>query len=332
MTKKAIVIMPDFFNYANNITTELRNRGYDVFLYFEQPKRIKYLFIKNLSRIFHSNLLYRLFNKSLYNKVSKDFSDQKADLFLVIRGNILLPEYIINIKKAFLSSNALSIYYAWDSFSNMNHQGKIGDLFDKKFTFDSVDAYNHRESGWVLLPLFFTNVYSNHSFCSKNVTNYDLCCYGSFSIERYRLINKIKMNNSNLRILGKLYLDKKLLFFKRIMDSEYRNLDMSIITNKQFSELDIIDMVNECKAVLDIASSSQTGLTMRTIETLALGKKLVTNNNHITEYDFYDMNSVFILDNNNLNIPYAWFNEEFNVDNNVIHQYSLECWISKLLN
>jgi hypothetical protein len=47
--------------------------------------------------------------------------------------------------------------------------------------------------------------------------------------------------------------------------------------------------------VIDICNSYQNGLTMRTIEAVGLRKKIVTNNNNISQYPFYHPNNVLLI-------------------------------------
>ena len=69
-----------------------------------------------------------------------------------------------------------------------------------------------------------------------------------------------------------------------------------------------MDVVRSSRAVLDIQHFKQTGLTMRTLETLGAGKKLITTNPDVKEYDFYDEGRVMTIDRAN---PAAALNLEF---------------------
>ena len=46
--------------------------------------------------------------------------------------------------------------------------------------------------------------------------------------------------------------------------------------------------MKDCHAVLDIEHPKQVGLTMRTFEVLASGRKLITTNRSIINHEFYD--------------------------------------------
>jgi hypothetical protein len=55
--------------------------------------------------------------------------------------------------------------------------------------------------------------------------------------------------------------------------------------------------------VLDVNHSAQTGLTMRSIETIGARKKLITTNREVEEYDFYDPTRIHVIDPEHLDVP-----------------------------
>jgi hypothetical protein len=101
------------------------------------------------------------------------------------------------------------------------------------------------------------------------------------------------------------------------------------------SAAEIVDVVRSSRAVLDIQHFKQTGLTMRTLETLGAGKKLITTNPDVKEYDFYDRGRVMVIDRSN---PAAALNLEFfreddrKVSELVIDSYSIGSWLKDILN
>ncbi len=55
--------------------------------------------------------------------------------------------------------------------------------------------------------------------------------------------------------------------------------------------------VNASGVLLDVNQKGQQALTMRVMEAIYFSKKLITNNSHVAEYDFYDKNNIYILPN-----------------------------------
>jgi hypothetical protein len=89
---------------------------------------------------------------------------------------------------------------------------------------------------------------------------------------------------------------------------------------------------NESAAILDIEHPNQSGLTMRTFEVIASGKKLVTTNKKIVEHDFYEPARICVIDRESPRIP-----EEFlevptpSLSDEFIAYHSLRGWVSDIL-
>ena len=83
------------------------------------------------------------------------------------------------------------------------------------------------------------------------------------------------------------------------------------------------------KCIIDINHPNQTGLTMRTIETLGNGKRLITTNHHIKNESFYNEKMILVIDRTNIQIPVEFFldhNHTLNID-----ELEISNWIKKLL-
>lgn len=58
-----------------------------------------------------------------------------------------------------------------------------------------------------------------------------------------------------------------------------------------------IKQIEKTRVICEVVQDGQTGLTIRAMEALFFGKKLITNNSSITEYDFYNPNNIFVFNN-----------------------------------
>lgn len=57
-----------------------------------------------------------------------------------------------------------------------------------------------------------------------------------------------------------------------------------------------IDMIETSVAVFDFANHQQSGYTMRTMENLCAGKKIITGNHHIVNEPFYSPDRILVFD------------------------------------
>lgn len=94
--------------------------------------------------------------------------------------------------------------------------------------------------------------------------------------------------------------DFKLLEDRHSKFDDHTILKGSVISHP-ISYSDTLGYLENTNCILDILQPDQSGVTIRSMEALFYGKKLITNNPNIKEEDFYDPNRIFILgeDNNN---------------------------------
>ena len=84
---------------------------------------------------------------------------------------------------------------------------------------------------------------------------------------------------------------------------------------------------------LDFPKDGQTGLTMRTIESMGVHTKLITTNKEILNYDFYNPNNIYILDLDDMRLPdNSFFNTKYEeINENIFNKYNIETWMDELL-
>ena len=86
--------------------------------------------------------------------------------------------------------------------------------------------------------------------------------------------------------------------------------------------------------MLDVNHSAQTGLTMRTIETIGAQRKLITSNRHVVDYPFYDPTRILLMD---VGAPSARAIREFlevpgqPIDPDLLECYSVDHWVGEII-
>lgn len=326
--QKVLLIMPDFYSYSIEIIQVLEKMKFDVTCVYEEPQRIAFLILKKINRVLGNNRGYFVWNKVLWKKIY--CKGTKYDYLIVIRGNIIRNSLIGRIKKELLTDKSHTVYYTWDSLEYLVHKGGLADAFDTAFSFDRRDVQKHRK--YKLLPLFYLGKFVNDNALGNNLIEYDLCSIASFNIFRYRELKKIVKYNPNLRIYIQLYIDKKLYNYKKREDKEFADIDESYIT---FTPLGIDEVVQYCarsRAILDITDEKQVGLSMRTIESVSMKKKLITNNKDIIHYNFFSEDNVMLIDKEQgYQINAEWLTGNYKIDESIWRSYSVENWVKTLV-
>jgi hypothetical protein len=80
--------------------------------------------------------------------------------------------------------------------------------------------------------------------------------------------------------------------------------------------------------LVDVQQKNQDGLTFRIFEALGYKKKLITNNQDIVTYDFYNPNNIFVISESNYEVPSSFFETDFvEIDSDILSKYKLDNWI-----
>jgi len=319
--KNILLFVPDGRgNYGSAIEKHLIERGAKVYIYDERPSK------KSLSKIANrlfSNYLEPL-NKRYFRQIINNLVDIHFDYVLFIRGEVLTNE-ILNLFRNKLNANKY-ILYLWDSLKN-NDKRNVFKSFDDVFSFDRIDCEVHNIK---FRPLFFTESYDQriHNY-TKDI---DVLFIGTLHSNRYCFISEVKSTLScfNLVSYFYLYLQTPLLFYK--LKFKYKCMRSAKIEEINFKPLPmnaVAEQMLKSKVTLDLQSPSQSGLTMRTIEALGSGTKLVTTNSDIIHYDFYNKENILVLRNGIDELNANFFSSNYRLYGNEIYEkYSLKGWIN----
>ncbi len=269
---------------------------------------------------------FEAYKEAYYNSVllKKGF-----DLILVRQGDQIKPELYERLR--IINPNAKFINFHWDSLkpgAGYNYRPIIR-YFDSVYSFDYKDCSMHKEISY--LPLFYVDDYAE--FREKNTIDqyeFDILFVGSWrNKERYDLIKlteKLAKQNQ-MKFYYYLYFS-----FKSQIELFKKGIIAKKSTSRLLSTKEILQFFSISNTVIDFPSSFQTGLTMRTFETLAAGKKLITTNKNIINEPFYDPQYINLVDIDNFKLDVDFIkNKPATSITEILKNYSLESYIYKLL-
>lgn len=312
MKKNLLFVCPKFYNYHLLIINNLIEKGYDVtFLPDLAEDKFIFTFYKKFRWI--KKIIHYRFNNIVMRYVQKN---EYAVIF-IIKGKLFSESLIYKLNQINNYNNSYKIMYQWDSDSSSNYSRLIK-YFDKVLTFDPNDSVKLNIE---YLPLF----------CSQKIKEnveekYDILLISSYSKERYLFTREIINNSafSDYRINIFIY-QPFLSYIKSLIIKEY--LPLKYISFSKISIQKYFDELSRTIAVLDITHSHQSGLSMRTIETLVNKKKLYTNNKHIVNETFYNSSQIKVYENSN-----EIFNKEFLNQNDYNNSNLKELYLSNWIN
>jgi hypothetical protein len=75
----------------------------------------------------------------------------------------------------------------------------------------------------------------------------------------------------------------------------------------------------------------QYGLSFRVFEAMSLEKKIITDNEAIKGYDFYNPNNILILNENISNLDKSFFETPYEkIPKEIYYRYTLDHWVNKV--
>ena len=316
--KRILFIGPVFYTYHTNIVSELESLGMNVDFFAERSYSVYYEFSKKISKKLYKYNINRHLDNILKN-IKDDY-----DYFLLIRGEIITTEFIDRIRN--YNQTAKFIMYQWDTSTANKNFLKTMYKFDKIITFDRDDAKKYSLD---YLPLFYIDMYKNLKLNSQRI--YDIIFYGGYHTDRLKILKKIDKECNRLNLKFKYHLViAPIPFLKRLLTNKIKLNELKYISFKNVTTSEILKNYKISKAVIDIEFSGQNGSTIRTVETLASGLKLITTNKKIKHEIFYDCAYINVIDKNNPKIDINFFETVSKTKNNM-EEYSINSWLLNIL-
>ncbi|WP_259067111.1 hypothetical protein HDF24_19875 [Mucilaginibacter sp. X4EP1] len=284
--KLVLFICPAFFGYEVSIKKALEDAGLEVDFFDERVSNNS--FLKAIFRV-KKELLEYVINK-YYNDILKNIASKKYDYFLLIKGEVIPENFIVQFKK--INPKAKLIFYTYDSFNN-NNKNSIFILkhFNKCYSFDFEDVKNN--PSLKLKHLFYTEEYIKQP--DKLEKSYDISFVGTVHSSRYLTVNKL-FNNFDRKYIF-FYMPAKWFFLlQKLLEKSYRKIKWSEIRFEKISKTQVANIFKISESVFDLQRFGQTGLTMRTFEVLASGAILITTNPNIKQVEFYNPDRIIVLE------------------------------------
>ncbi|MCA5918297.1 hypothetical protein LES60_05735 [Pectobacterium brasiliense] len=318
--KKIVLFCPNFFSYDKKIREELESLGANVVLYDDRPSNS--VIVKSLIRL-RINFLIQFFINRYYDFIMKNMESFRPDYVLFVNPETPNRSILERMKGKFKETSF--ILYMWDSVANKKGILQYKHLFDQCFTFDQKDAEN---LDFNFLPLFYSNQYTEITR-SKEKPVYDMCFIGTIHSQRMRLVNKvIKVSNATNPFVYFYCPSIFVFFYKKYISKELSDVDLKQVSFIPMSSEHVLDIIRKSKCIVDIPHSAQRGLTMRTIEMLGAGKKIITTNEHIKNYDFFLKDNVYVLSDENNDELKGFLSKDYcDLSFDIYYKYSLRSWL-----
>ena len=289
MSQNLLFIGPVFNSYHKIIFKTIKDSGkYDNVYFLHECPLYSLALFGFITSIFPSikPLLIKHFNKLILKCVKK----RSIDSIFIIRGEYVKKETIDECYS--LNPNLTMTAYNWDSIKNNSNFRIFLCPRVEAYTFDPGDANTEKNIHY--LPLFSSWKETGYNISTYRKI-YDISFVGGYREDgRMDYLSEMRALCERNKMI--MFTHCFIRFGAYLKNRKRFNIKYQDITFEKMAYQKYLECVQKSKAVLDIQSSTQTGLTMRTMEVLSLGVKLVTTNKSIIKSEFYNENLVYVID------------------------------------
>jgi len=115
--------------------------------------------------------------------------------------------------------------------------------------------------------------------------------------------------------------------FMIVQDKGKRYEKDSLTIKKILPYQDILEYIKGSRCIVDIAAEGQSGMTVRILEAVFYGKKLITNHQDVMNTGMYHENNIYILDHSKYSLEEFAALSPVPYDPEILQQYSYEAWL-----
>jgi len=309
--KKITIIGPKAYGYTSYIhSVLLRFSDVDSHLIFIDQTAFKYKNFFQRIEFFFLKILFKkkikrvYLNNSIMGQVEK-FG--KQDYIFIIRPDELYDETLKFLSKK--AENFVGFYY--DSTRRLPRKVEIISFFDTLYSYDKEDVEKY--------DLKFL---TNYIFEESKADTYEYLFFN---------ISSMDFRFPSLEAIAK-YIDEKKWSKQLLVYTQGNDVSDCLTILKEKKEVsEVSELIKKCKIIVEIQRNDQTGLSFRAFEALGHRKKLITTNDDIVNYDFYNPQNILVIDENNIEIPDSFVNLPYvEVAPEILNKYKIENWVKPI--
>ena len=228
---------------------------------------------------------------------------------ILVFDPLITEEYLCWLKQTFPKAQLNFVY--------RNLIGKAKHLLPDQIPSDwRIWTYDDRDAKQYGLRLYHVNAYFKTFLKAKEKPEYDVLFVGKDKGRGdYLLQLKGKMEAMGLRTMFLIASDGR--FSRR---KHYHQ--------KQIPYRELVDLIVRSRSILNVALEGQEGMTIRDLESMFFGVKLLTTNKNAVTFDMYYPQNVFILNERCLeDLPRFLETPMVNVPDEVKEKHTLEHFI-----
>ena len=284
--KKILFIGLPYHSYIGAISHEMELMGYEVTFYPIELRKTWQKVLRTISKSAYKSTL----DRSLTNMVKKE-RNNKYEYVVILEVHPFPLDIFKRLR--FEHPEAKFVFYSWDALSSIIDYTPYLRYFDKAYTFDPDDA---KRCGIGYLPLFCMREFQ---YLPSGEYDYDVYMVGNMvKPARYKAVMAFEKYCKGKGLRFKKYLKCTPVVMLKLLLKGYIPHGLKLRSIKQTK---FVNMMQRSKATFDFANHKQTGYTMRFMENLCVGRKIITNNKRALLEPFYSPDRIHVFDDLNFN-------------------------------
>ena len=233
--------------------------------------------------------------------------------------------FIVSSEFVFKYAHSVSTKMVDFQLDGLSVTSKILDYrkyFDRIFVFDPEDVKRYPSYNLVFLP----NCYFGETDFTQP-SEIDLLYIGQFLEKRHQQLSSIHNYLESQQMHYSSY--TSLYQGRDFIPLHHKILHHKISTTYQEN----IDFVKKSKTLIDFKRDEHDGLSLRFFEAIQYGKKIITDNFSVKNYDFYHPNNIFVTNYVNLEGLVDFLQSPYqSLSSELVEKYSFKNWINTILN
>ncbi|WP_300926343.1 hypothetical protein [uncultured Dubosiella sp.] len=303
--KKILILKSDKDDFERYFIKKMNNTEIDCFPIYKKRNKFSYYLSVLWIQYFHlpmENIWYGRWKKKIH------------DYDLIIVFDRILSWKIINYLR---SKNERCKIIAW-YWNAVNTTIPIPDFKNDK----NFEIWSFNEADCKKYNLKFNNQFYFSDLYNKALQDKDtkIAYFIGKDKGRYQTIKKIKDVLEDYGLICNIY----------IVKDETSVYDSELYINHLVDYNEILNSIDKSDLIIDIPQESQTGITLRILEGLFRGKKIITTNKSLDK-DLLNLPQIFLWDNNYDELK-NFLNKEIEVNLDIderIQKYKYENWVKR---
>jgi hypothetical protein len=270
-----------YHNYTRAIIDEMISLGASVTFVDIQPRSFGYKVVRTLARGPYELMV----QQQLAEAVSAARSEA-YDKVVFLQAHQMPLNLLQELRQT--QPRAEFSLYNWDSLRTHDYR-RQADYFDRVLTFDRQDAEAHR---FGYLPLFCIRRWQD--LVIDLVAPRTVYMVGNIvRLERYRAVEQFRAACRSNGVTFREHLKiSPVVFAGAVRHGVWpQGVSLRSISEQRFAE-----MIETSLAAFDFANHAQSGQTMRVMESLCSGKKIITNNQWVKKEPFYSPDRIHVFE------------------------------------